>query len=661
MTVTHKRPQKQQETAKAPDYQPGIRFHCDACARDITQSVRMRCAESSTCDEVDLCPPCFLEGKSIGKHKPWHPYRVIEQHSYPIFTDDWGADEELLLLEGCQLYGLGNWLDVSGHIGSRSKEEVAEHYHSVYLASDDCMPPLDADIKIDPDTFQARKKARFEELGNKPVEIPPPKTKPLTSAPTNHEVGGYMPGRLEFEHELENDAEVLIKDLEFGLVHGLKGDSLPDPRRPGTSSVKLENGDQVSIHDLPPSAAEETLEDEPQADLQLKLALMDIYNSRVDKRLLGKRLIFDRGLLQHKKIQAIERKRPRDERDLVNKLKPFARLQSAQEHERFVDGLVYEMTLRKRINELQEYRRMGVTTFADAEMYEKDKAARAAFKPIPGREQLLQSTNSTNNGRRDSKKGEEFSRESTPSIRTIKKTPASLAVAQSLYLLNEDEQKLCQSMAASRLASIFGTEQDRVNCSFYYKIGACRHGERCSRKHIKPQFSQTIVMPNVYQNPMHRPDNKLDQRGIQVDFDMFFEDLFMELCKFGNLLEMHVCDNVGDHLIGNVYARYEWETEAQAAVDKLNERWYAGRPLHCELSPVTDFREACCRQNDTGDCNRGGFCNFMHLKRPTRSLIRDLQHSQRLERKLRAHEQEDRDRPTNGRHSERSRSRSPRR
>ena len=38
-----------------------------------------------------------------------------------------------------------------------------------------------------------------------------------------------------------------------------------------------------------------------------------------------------------------------------------------------------------------------------------------------------------------------------------------------------------------------------------------------------------------------------------------------------------VCDNVGDHLIGNVYARYEWETEAQAAVDNLNDRWYAGK------------------------------------------------------------------------------------
>ena len=57
-----------------------------------------------------------------------------------------------------------------------------------------------------------------------------------------------------------------------------------------------------------------------------------------------------------------------------------------------------------------------------------------------------------------------------------------------------------------------------------------------------------------------------------------------------------MCDNVGDHLIGNVYARYEWETEAQKAVDSLNTRWYAGasRLVH-SLTPqanATTFRSA---------------------------------------------------------------------
>ena len=46
--------------------------------------------------------------------------------------------------------------------------------------------------------------------------------------------------------------------------------------------------------------------------------------------------------------------------------------------------------------------------------------------------------------------------------------------------------------------------------------------------------------------------------------------------RWSSFTREKVCDNVGDHLIGNVYARYEWETEAQAAVDNCNERWYAG-------------------------------------------------------------------------------------
>ena len=59
-----------------------------------------------------------------------------------------------------------------------------------------------------------------------------------------------------------------------------------------------------------------------------------------------------------------------------------------------------------------------------------------------------------------------------------------------------------------------------------------------------------------------------------------------------------------------------------------------GRPLYAELSPVTDFREACCRQNDMGECNRGGFCNFMHLREPPTEMIKQLHHQQRLERRL---------------------------
>lgn len=56
-----------------------------------------------------------------------------EQHSYPIFSPDWGADEELLLISGLMKDGLGNWAEAAAHIGTRTKEDCEEHYNAVYL------------------------------------------------------------------------------------------------------------------------------------------------------------------------------------------------------------------------------------------------------------------------------------------------------------------------------------------------------------------------------------------------------------------------------------------------------------------------------------------------------------------------------------------------
>ena len=75
--------------------------------------------------------------------------------------------------------------------------------------------------------------------------------------------------------------------------------------------------------------------------------------------------------------------------------------------------------------------------------------------------------------------------------------------------------------------------------------------------------------------------------------------------------------------------RFKYEEDSQQACNDLNTRWYAGRPVYCELSPVTDFREACCRLNSGDGCVRGGFCNFIHRKNPSAELGRDLDLSMR--------------------------------
>ncbi|XP_042701977.2 splicing factor U2AF 26 kDa subunit isoform X1 [Malaclemys terrapin pileata] len=184
---------------------------------------------------------------------------------------------------------------------------------------------------------------------------------------------------------------------------------------------------------------------------------------------------------------------------------------------------------------------------------------------------------------------------------------------------------------AEYLASIFGTEKDKVNCSFYFKIGACRHGDRCSRLHNRPTFSQTIVLLNLYRNPQNTAQSAdgshchVSDVEVQEHYDNFFEEVFMELEeKYGEIEEMNVCDNLGDHLVGNVYVKFRREEDAERAVGELNNRWFNGQAVRAELSPVTDFRESCCRQYEMGECTRGGFCNFMHLRPISRQLRRQL-------------------------------------
>ncbi|CBI30239.3 unnamed protein product, partial [Vitis vinifera] len=182
---------------------------------------------------------------------------------------------------------------------------------------------------------------------------------------------------------------------------------------------------------------------------------------------------------------------------------------------------------------------------------------------------------------------------------------------------------------AEHLASIFGTEKDRVNCPFYFKIGACRHGDRCSRLHTKPSISPTLLLSNMYQRPdMVTPGvdpqgQPLDPRKIQEHFEDFYEDLFEELSKYGEIESLNICDNLADHMVGNVYVQFREEEHAANALRNLNGRFYAGRPIIVDFSPVTDFREATCRQYEENICNRGGYCNFMHLKKISRQGVEE--------------------------------------
>jgi len=199
---------------------------------------------------------------------------------------------------------------------------------------------------------------------------------------------------------------------------------------------------------------------------------------------------------------------------------------------------------------------------------------------------------------------------------------------------------------AAHLANVFGSEDDKVNCPFYFKIGACRHGERCSRKHIKPFLSETVMVPHMYVRPPPGAD------GLPVEdfehFENFYEEIMDELSNYGPVEELNVLENMGDHLIGNVYVKYTSEEGGEKCCTALRGRYYGGQMLMPEFAPVTNFREARCRDFDEGHCKRGDYCNFMHIRRVPKHLRKKLR---KLRRK--AEERE--------RSESRSRSRSRRR
>ena len=130
---------------------------------------------------------------------------------------------------------------------------------------------------------------------------------------------------------------------------------------------------------------------------------------------------------------------------------------------------------------------------------------------------------------------------------------------------------------ANYLASIFGTEQDKVNCSFYYKIGACRHGDRCSRKHVKPSYSQTILLPNLYQNPAYDPKNKMNPQQMQHHFDAFYEDIWCELCQYGLVEELGLRPHIiltgyiPDEALADLYRDHDGDP-ARAWLHRVAER-----------------------------------------------------------------------------------------
>lgn len=219
---------------------------------------------------------------------------------------------------------------------------------------------MDVTFSIDPSEFQARKRRRIATIN---AAVPPALKAAPVSAPGVHEIATFLPGRLEFEHELDNEAEDLVKDLEFGICLEYGGDQiiedendldvkgrakLIEERSTGgiggavsgkvvnagvehmNGGSRLANGRSKSVSteakvDTPQMKSEDVVMEngtgvdgddsvaagdevtqpppiESQESLTFKLTLMEMYAQRLEKRLENKGFMFNRGLLEYKKV-----------------------------------------------------------------------------------------------------------------------------------------------------------------------------------------------------------------------------------------------------------------------------------------------------------------------------------------------------------------------
>jgi transcriptional adapter 2-alpha len=104
----------------------------------MTRHTKIYCAE---CKDMDICLNCFANGEEAKGHKRNHKYHVINKLNFPLFVDEWTAEEELYMLEGLEKFGFGNWADISEHVGTdKTKEDLERHYEDVYMSSKKFVP-----------------------------------------------------------------------------------------------------------------------------------------------------------------------------------------------------------------------------------------------------------------------------------------------------------------------------------------------------------------------------------------------------------------------------------------------------------------------------------------------------------------------------------------
>lgn len=458
-------------------------YHCNYCNKDISGKIRIKCA---VCQDFDLCIECFSVGVELTPHKSNHPYRVMDNLSFPLICPDWSAEEEMLLLEALDMYGFGNWNDVADNIGTKSKSQCIDHYNTVYVNSP-CFPVPELSH------FSGKNKEELLAMakGNQVKKEFPPnaeltlKEEPLFSDGINSEESkkaettNQTMSRLTSAHDKalsssikkasnvsQNNDGVKVEESQAGRSIGEKKPKLSGEYRPSMkvlSGYNSKRGDFDIEYDNDAEqvlAEMEFLDTDTEAERETKLQVLRIYSKRLDERKRRKDFILERNLLCP---NPFEKYLSPEELQICQQYKVFTRFHSKEEHEELLKTIIKEHRLAKRIQDLKEARIAGCVTAAEAYQFIEQKRTKEAEQG-DGKEIGQIGTSGKTSQRPNFSKAELGSsprgihKDITASFPGIKDAPAAIQdIARTLEewdisdfdgaeLLSESEIKLCNEI-----------------------------------------------------------------------------------------------------------------------------------------------------------------------------------------------------------------------
>ncbi|KAJ6674557.1 TRANSCRIPTIONAL ADAPTER ADA2B [Salix viminalis] len=382
-------------------------YHCNYCHKDISGMVRIKCA---VCPDFDLCVECFSVGAEVTPHKSNHLYRVMDNLSFPLFCPDWNTDEEILLLEGIEMYGFGNWTEVSEHVGTKSKSQCIDHYNAVYMDSP-CFPLPDMShvmgktreelLAMAKGNVEMKKEfSAFEELTlnqespfSVKIKSDASKKEDLashSSSVLNAEVSTHMGSSSgntfsDAVKKSSNEAQVKenikveepLSDRSIGEKKPrLCGEEGPSMTELSGYNVKRQEFEIEYDNDAEQLLADMEFKDtDTDAELDMKLRVLRVYSKRLDERKRRKDFILERNLFYH---DAFEKNLSPEEKEIYQRYKVFMRFHTKEEHEELMKTVIEDHRIMKRIQDLQEARAAGCQTAGEAQGFIDQKRKKEA-------------------------------------------------------------------------------------------------------------------------------------------------------------------------------------------------------------------------------------------------------------------------------------------